>query len=174
MKQITLPKILVSLERMRYEVTVEPDVAERARLAVERMLAVGRGAGGFDPRQDRDCSDLVLPWKCPWDKLSVDPTSAAITYKFPRQMTRRRWNDEPIWRPISVPSSILAIIWHAPSHPNLCVKTQQHRPHDPMTEPSSASAAVPKCSRCTQCGVAHPADTRPTVAGGKWMFYPQR
>ena len=46
MKQITLPKILVSLERMRYEVTVEPDVAERARLAVERMLAVGRGAGG--------------------------------------------------------------------------------------------------------------------------------
>ena len=46
MKQITLPKILVSLERMRYEVTVEPDVAERARLAVERMLAVGRGASG--------------------------------------------------------------------------------------------------------------------------------
>ena len=46
MKQITLPKILVSLDRMRYEVTVEPDVAERARLAVERMLAVGRGAGG--------------------------------------------------------------------------------------------------------------------------------
>ena len=46
MKQITLPKILQSLERMQHEVTVEPVVAERARLAVERMLAVGRGAGG--------------------------------------------------------------------------------------------------------------------------------
>ncbi|HJN44964.1 MAG: quinolinate synthase [Acidobacteria bacterium] len=46
MKQITLPKIHQSLERMQYEVTVDTDVAERARLAVERMLAVGRGAGG--------------------------------------------------------------------------------------------------------------------------------
>jgi quinolinate synthase len=46
MKQITLPKILRSLEQMQHEVTVEPEVAERARLAVERMLAVGRGAGG--------------------------------------------------------------------------------------------------------------------------------
>ena len=46
MKQITLPKILSSLEQMQHEVTVEPGVAERARLAVERMLAVGRGAGG--------------------------------------------------------------------------------------------------------------------------------
>ncbi|MCH7749644.1 MAG: quinolinate synthase NadA, partial [Acidobacteria bacterium] len=46
MKQITLPKILRSLEQMQHEVTVAPDVADRARLAVERMLAVGRGAGG--------------------------------------------------------------------------------------------------------------------------------
>ena len=46
MKQITLPKILRSLDEMRYEVMVEPEVGDRARLAVERMLAVGRGAGG--------------------------------------------------------------------------------------------------------------------------------
>ena len=46
MKQITLPKILRSLEQMQHEVAVPPDVADRARLAVERMLAVGRGAGG--------------------------------------------------------------------------------------------------------------------------------
>jgi quinolinate synthase len=46
MKQITLPKILMALEQMRHEVIVEPDVAERARDAVVRMLAVGRGAGG--------------------------------------------------------------------------------------------------------------------------------
>ena len=46
MKQITLPKILRSLELMRYEVTVEREKAVRARLAVERMLTVGRGAEG--------------------------------------------------------------------------------------------------------------------------------
>ena len=42
MKRITLPKIRRSLETLRHEVTVAPEVAERARLAVERMLAVGR------------------------------------------------------------------------------------------------------------------------------------
>jgi quinolinate synthase len=40
MKQITLPKIRESLETMTHEVTVDPAVAERARLSVERMLAV--------------------------------------------------------------------------------------------------------------------------------------
>lgn len=43
MKQITLPRILRSLETMEHEVVVAPEVAARARLAVERMLAVGRG-----------------------------------------------------------------------------------------------------------------------------------
>ncbi|MCH9650021.1 MAG: quinolinate synthase NadA [Deltaproteobacteria bacterium] len=43
MKRITLPKILESLQELRYEVTVEPQIAERARASVERMLAVGRG-----------------------------------------------------------------------------------------------------------------------------------
>jgi quinolinate synthase len=46
MKQITLPKILTALERLQHEVTIDPEVAVRGRRAVERMLEVGRGAGG--------------------------------------------------------------------------------------------------------------------------------
>ena len=42
MKRITLPKIRHALGTMTFEVTVPPDVAARARLAVERMVAVGR------------------------------------------------------------------------------------------------------------------------------------
>jgi quinolinate synthase len=45
MKRITLPNILRSLQEMEHRVDVDPDIAERARGAVERMLAVGRGAG---------------------------------------------------------------------------------------------------------------------------------
>ena len=45
MKRITLPKILNALVAMEHRVEVEPAVAARARRAVERMLAVGRGAG---------------------------------------------------------------------------------------------------------------------------------
>ena len=45
MKRITLPKILRSLQAMEHQVEVDAGVAERARRAVERMLAVGRGAG---------------------------------------------------------------------------------------------------------------------------------
>jgi quinolinate synthase len=40
MKRITLPKIRAALEEMRHEVTIAPDVAARARRAVERMLDV--------------------------------------------------------------------------------------------------------------------------------------
>ena len=40
MKRITLPKIRRALETMRHEVTIDPAVAETARRAVERMLAV--------------------------------------------------------------------------------------------------------------------------------------
>ena len=46
MKRITLPAILESLRTLTHEIEVEPDVAARARGAVERMLAVGRGARG--------------------------------------------------------------------------------------------------------------------------------
>jgi quinolinate synthase len=45
MKTITLPRIVQALERMEHRVEVAPDVAGRARRAVEAMLAVGRGAG---------------------------------------------------------------------------------------------------------------------------------
>jgi quinolinate synthase len=45
MKRITLPKILRALQTMEHRVEVEPSVAARARRAVERMLAVGRGEG---------------------------------------------------------------------------------------------------------------------------------
>ncbi|HZZ66085.1 MAG TPA: quinolinate synthase NadA [Candidatus Baltobacteraceae bacterium] len=38
MKRNTLPKILHSLQSLKYEVTIEPAVAERARRAVDRML----------------------------------------------------------------------------------------------------------------------------------------
>ena len=40
MKRITLPGLRRCLETMTHEVTIDPAVAGRARLAVERMLAV--------------------------------------------------------------------------------------------------------------------------------------
>ncbi|MCG6949198.1 MAG: quinolinate synthase NadA [Acidobacteria bacterium] len=46
MKRITLDNIVTSLERMQHPVEVPPDVAERARRSVERMLEVGRGVRG--------------------------------------------------------------------------------------------------------------------------------
>jgi quinolinate synthase len=42
MKRITLPGILRSLQTLTHKVEVAPEVADRARLAVERMLEVGR------------------------------------------------------------------------------------------------------------------------------------
>ena len=45
MKVTTLPKVLASLERLQYPITVPPAVAARARLAIERMIAIG-GKGG--------------------------------------------------------------------------------------------------------------------------------
>jgi quinolinate synthase len=38
MKRITLPKILESLVFLKEEVTVDPGVAERARMSVEHMI----------------------------------------------------------------------------------------------------------------------------------------
>jgi quinolinate synthase len=40
MKRITLPKIRRALETMQHEVTIDPAVADAARRAVERMLAI--------------------------------------------------------------------------------------------------------------------------------------
>jgi quinolinate synthase len=42
MKRITLPKILRSLQTMEHKVEIDPAVIERAKLALDRMLAVGR------------------------------------------------------------------------------------------------------------------------------------
>ena len=45
MKRITLEGIRSALETMQHEVVVDASIAERARRAVDRMLAVGAGAG---------------------------------------------------------------------------------------------------------------------------------
>ncbi len=42
MKRNTLPKVLHSLEAMEYEVTIDPEIAQRARRAVDRMLEFSR------------------------------------------------------------------------------------------------------------------------------------
>src|SRR2546421_7046673 len=44
MKRITLPKILRSLRTMEHQIEIDPALATRARQAVERMVAIGRGA----------------------------------------------------------------------------------------------------------------------------------
>ncbi|MFP5388211.1 MAG: quinolinate synthase NadA, partial [Thermoleophilia bacterium] len=41
MKMITLPKLRDSLRDMKFEVSVPADVAGRARLPIERMVAIG-------------------------------------------------------------------------------------------------------------------------------------
>lgn len=46
MKRITLPGILQALENMEHRVEVDEATAVKARVAVERMLEVGRGGGG--------------------------------------------------------------------------------------------------------------------------------
>ena len=40
MKQITLPKLRDTLRDLRPQVEVAPEIAGRARLAIDRMLAV--------------------------------------------------------------------------------------------------------------------------------------
>ncbi len=41
MKVTTLPKVLASLQHMQHRIMVEPDIAARARRAIERMVSVG-------------------------------------------------------------------------------------------------------------------------------------
>jgi quinolinate synthase len=41
MKMITLPKLRDSLREMKHRVSVPPDVAERARVPIERMVSIG-------------------------------------------------------------------------------------------------------------------------------------
>jgi len=44
MKVTTLPKVLTALQRTQYRITVPASVAAKARLAIERMVAIGGGA----------------------------------------------------------------------------------------------------------------------------------
>jgi quinolinate synthase len=41
MKMITLPKLRDSLRDMKYEVKVDPAVAEKAKLPIDRMVSIG-------------------------------------------------------------------------------------------------------------------------------------
>ena len=41
MKVTTLPKVLRSLQRLEHRITVPAPIAARARLAIERMVAIG-------------------------------------------------------------------------------------------------------------------------------------
>ena len=41
MKMITLPKLRDSLRDMRYEVRVATEIASRARVPIDRMVAIG-------------------------------------------------------------------------------------------------------------------------------------
>ena len=52
MKMITLPKLLDSLREWKFEVTVPEEIAERARGAIDRMVAIA------DPA--RTCARCLL------------------------------------------------------------------------------------------------------------------
>ena len=41
MKVTTLPKVLNSLQKLEHHITVDPEIAARARKAIERMIAIG-------------------------------------------------------------------------------------------------------------------------------------
>jgi quinolinate synthase len=41
MKMITLPKLRDTLREMKFEVSVPNEIAERARIPIERMVAIG-------------------------------------------------------------------------------------------------------------------------------------
>jgi quinolinate synthase len=49
MKVTTLPKVVESLEKMRHRITVPAAIAARARLAIDRMVAIGGAAPSTPP-----------------------------------------------------------------------------------------------------------------------------
>ncbi len=51
MKVTTLPKVLHALQRNEYHITVPPDIARRARRAIERMVSIG-GTSALAPVGD--------------------------------------------------------------------------------------------------------------------------
>lgn len=53
MKVTTLPKVRRSIEHMQYPITVRADIAARARVAIERMVAIGGRSGpALSPGQE--------------------------------------------------------------------------------------------------------------------------
>ncbi|HEX6965141.1 MAG TPA: quinolinate synthase NadA [Gemmatimonadaceae bacterium] len=52
MKMTTLPKVLHALEALEHRITVPPETASRARLAIERMLAIGGSTASRRALQD--------------------------------------------------------------------------------------------------------------------------
>jgi quinolinate synthase len=44
MKVTTLPAVLNSLQKLEHRITVPPEIAARARLAIDRMVSIGGGA----------------------------------------------------------------------------------------------------------------------------------
>jgi len=55
MKVTTLPKVRDSIERNQHRITVAPDIAARARTAIERMVAIGgRGGPALSPAESPD------------------------------------------------------------------------------------------------------------------------
>jgi quinolinate synthase len=48
MKVTTLPKVRDALRYLQHRITVPPDVADRARLSIERMVSIG-GQPGVSP-----------------------------------------------------------------------------------------------------------------------------
>jgi quinolinate synthase len=45
MKRISLPKILRSLETLSPTLELDPELGQRAKRSLDRMLAIGRGPG---------------------------------------------------------------------------------------------------------------------------------
>ena len=52
MKVTTLPKVHRALKRMEHRITVQPDIAARARLAIERMVAIGGNTTPLSPEPE--------------------------------------------------------------------------------------------------------------------------
>ena len=49
MKVTTLPKVLRALQNMENRITVPPEIAAKAKLAIDRMVAIGGTAPSTPP-----------------------------------------------------------------------------------------------------------------------------
>src|SRR4051812_38244372 len=107
MKVTTLPKVLHALENDQFRITVPPETAARARLAIERMVAIGGNAKqplspppGGDPREGRREDQGVELRRTPHFPLRTHMTSP--TPESERQPERR--STPRTITPLSVPA----------------------------------------------------------------------